>query len=401
MLEWTGERFLPWIEDATIAYEHLHRYAYASQFVAGAVVLDLGSGEGYGASLLARTASAVIGVDVDPESVSHAQRKYTRPNLDFVAASAMQIPFVDPIDVVVCFETLEHIDDQHDLIREAKRLLKPEGLLIISTPDKRTYSDEPHADNPFHTRELYFEEFRELLGTHFNAVRFIGQRVYCNSNMWPIEQSGDNELAEFFIKRTESEFQIFESPDRVPIYYIALASDSDGPLAASRSLLVDSSNEFIRQAKAVETEIRDIVQERQEALAWKQSQIQALEAALGSRDTALEWKQSQIQSLEESNREYQSAVTSFETEWDKAAAYMKSLEESIRQKDEYIGTIEGQLQTKTREADSAAWELVQIKATRGWALLERLRGDTSCLFRLLRSDTVLNSFVLIRSFSLL
>lgn len=217
MLEWTGERFLPWIEDATIAYEHLHRYAYASQFVAGAAVLDLGSGEGYGASLLARTASAVIGVDIDPESVSHAQRRYARPNLDFVDASAVQLPFVDPVDVVVCFETLEHIDNQHDLIREAKRMLKPEGLLIISTPDKRTYSDEPHADNPFHTRELYFEEFQELLGTHFNEVRFIGQRVYCNSNMWPIEQSEDNELAEFFIERTGSEFQISESRDRVPL----------------------------------------------------------------------------------------------------------------------------------------------------------------------------------------
>ena len=377
MLEWTGERFLPWIEDATIAYEHLHRYAYASQFVAGAAVLDLGSGEGYGASLLARTASAVIGVDIDPESVSHAQRRYARANLDFVDASAVQLPFVDPVDVVVCFETLEHIDNQHDLIREAKRMLKPEGLLIISTPDKRTYSDEPHADNPFHTRELYFEEFQELLGTHFNEVRFIGQRVYCNSNMWPIEQSEDNELAEFFIERTGSEFQISESRDRVPLYYIALASASAGPWAANGSLLVDCSNEFIRQAK---DEIRAIVQERQEALAWKHSQVQALEAALGSRDTALEWRESQVQSLEESNRWYQSKVASFETEWEKAAAYMKSLEESIRQKDGYIRTIESQLQTKTREADNAAWELVKIKATRGWALLERLRAIRHAFF---------------------
>ena len=137
MLEWTGERFLPWIEDAAGAYEHLHRYAYATRFVAGKRVLDLGSGEGYGASILARTASSVIGFDVDLETVSHAQRKYSRPNLDFVAASAVQLPSVDPVDVVVCFETLEHIDDQEGLVREAKRILTAEGMLIISTPDKK------------------------------------------------------------------------------------------------------------------------------------------------------------------------------------------------------------------------------------------------------------------------
>ena len=352
MLEWTGERFLPWIEDAAVAYEHLHRYAYATEFVAGKRVIDIGSGEGYGASLLARTASSVIGFDVDLEAVSHAQRKYSRPNLNFVAASAAQLPSVDPVDVVVCFETLEHIDNQEDLVREAKRLLTAEGLLIISTPDKKRYSDEAQYDNPFHTRELYVEEFQELLRESFRAVRLLGQRVYCNSNIWPLEQSEQNEVTEFLIERRESEFQITESKGRVPVYHIALASDSAERLALAGSVLIDRSNEFIRHAKAVEEaagklqeEIQAVVRERQEALDWKETQIRDLEAAAQSKAAALEWRASQVHSLEKENRH-----------------------------------LEEQMEAKTREADEAVWELVTIKSTRGWALLEKLRRIRRGLF---------------------
>src|SRR5438034_11094846 len=68
MLEWTGERYVPWMEGAEIGYEHLHRYAFATQFVRNKRVLDLASGEGYGSNLLAKTAKQVVGVDIDEQT---------------------------------------------------------------------------------------------------------------------------------------------------------------------------------------------------------------------------------------------------------------------------------------------------------------------------------------------
>src|SRR5262249_16953249 len=95
----TGERYLPLLGEpevtfaaCQIAYEHWHRYLYASQFVAGKEVLDVASGEGYGSDLLARAAKHVVGVDADPEAVRHAGSKYLRPNLEFRCGLAEAIP---------------------------------------------------------------------------------------------------------------------------------------------------------------------------------------------------------------------------------------------------------------------------------------------------------------------
>jgi 2-polyprenyl-3-methyl-5-hydroxy-6-metoxy-1,4-benzoquinol methylase len=74
LLEWTGERYLPWLEEAAIGYEHLHRYAYATQFVQNKRVLDLACGEGYGSCFLAKTAESVVGIDIDERAIKHARK---------------------------------------------------------------------------------------------------------------------------------------------------------------------------------------------------------------------------------------------------------------------------------------------------------------------------------------
>src|SRR5437773_11714026 len=112
MLEWTGERFLPWVKESTIAYEHLHRYAYAATLVKNKRVLDLASGEGYGSAMLAAAASSVVGVDIDENSIRHATAKYADANLQFVSGSITKVPITDDhsFDIVVCFEAIEHIE---------------------------------------------------------------------------------------------------------------------------------------------------------------------------------------------------------------------------------------------------------------------------------------------------
>ena len=96
MLEWTGERYLPYIDPSVsgveIHYEHLHRYAFASQFVKGKKVLDLASGEGYGSSILAKDALSVVGIEIDPVAVSHAKNTYEKVNLEFIEGSIPHCP---------------------------------------------------------------------------------------------------------------------------------------------------------------------------------------------------------------------------------------------------------------------------------------------------------------------
>src|SRR5438067_11310347 len=75
LIEWTGERCVPWTDDLQVIYEHYHRYAFAARFAAGKRVLDLASGEGYGSALLAATAERVVGLDIDPATVEHARRR--------------------------------------------------------------------------------------------------------------------------------------------------------------------------------------------------------------------------------------------------------------------------------------------------------------------------------------
>src|SRR5690606_33969585 len=95
-------------------YEHLHRYAFAAQFVSGKKVLDLASGEGYGSYLLAKEANFVVGVDIDENAVKHASQKYQAENLNFVKGSICETPIKGEkeFDVIISFEAIEHIEEQ-------------------------------------------------------------------------------------------------------------------------------------------------------------------------------------------------------------------------------------------------------------------------------------------------
>jgi len=135
-LEFTGERFTPECV-REIWYEHIHRYAFAGELVRGKRVLDAACGEGYGAAQLARTAQSVMAVDISDETISHAQRRYRAENLEFRVADCCKLPFHDDeFECIVSFETLEHLEDQAGLLKEFRRVLAPDGFLLISSPDK-------------------------------------------------------------------------------------------------------------------------------------------------------------------------------------------------------------------------------------------------------------------------
>jgi SAM-dependent methyltransferase/uncharacterized coiled-coil protein SlyX len=248
MLEWTGERYLPYIDPSIcgseIHYEHLHRYAFASQFVNGKKVLDLASGEGYGTFILSQNAQSVVGVEIDPDTVSHAKKTYERENITFIEGSILNIPIVGEklFDVIVCFEAIEHILEQDVLISEIKRLLKEKGLLILSTPNKKIYSDDPKYSNPFHKKELYLPEIEDLLSRSFTNQYIFGQRLILGSSIFPLNHQRQVICREFDIERKENHFSFCEEDLLKPVYFVIIASNSNlNELNQLKSILVDQS----------------------------------------------------------------------------------------------------------------------------------------------------------------
>jgi 2-polyprenyl-3-methyl-5-hydroxy-6-metoxy-1,4-benzoquinol methylase len=223
-LKWTGERLVTSVEDET-AKEHLHRYMLAMKHCQGLVVVDIACGEGYGSAFLASVACTVMGVDIDAEAVKFASKKYKKSNLEYKVGNCSSIPVNSgSVDVVVSFETLEHHDQHAEMLLEVKRVLKPDGLLIVSSPDKTYYSDQRNFKNAFHVKELTNQQFEELIKSHFKSTRFANQRMMYGSLIVPDyeEKTGSFELYEgdyTFLKKKQFE----------PFYNIAFASDGFVP----------------------------------------------------------------------------------------------------------------------------------------------------------------------------
>jgi len=177
-MEFTGERIVPGRTAETLFLEHEQRYVFASRYVAGKVVLDVACGAGVGTSFLRRMgAGRVWGLDIAPDAIAYARARY--PECEFAQSEATSLCLPDcSVDVVVSFETLEHVKDQKRFLRECWRVLRPGGLLICSTPNTTIYRWQ--GGNPFHIRELTLREFADFVSTHFEDLRLFSQdeRLY-------------------------------------------------------------------------------------------------------------------------------------------------------------------------------------------------------------------------------
>ena len=172
-------------------YEHLHRYLWAQPLMAGRRVLDLGSGEGFGAALLADRAASVTGVDIDERTVQHSRANY--PDIEFAVASAIDLSAfaAASFDAVVTFELIEHVADQEQVLAEIARVLAPGGLVVMSTPERQAYSDDRDFVNPYHERELTQDEFTALLRSRFANVSLFAQGAITGSRIEALGEPAD------------------------------------------------------------------------------------------------------------------------------------------------------------------------------------------------------------------
>ena len=358
----TGERYIPGMK-GDMQLEHLHRYAVAAEYVKGKVVLDIACGEGYGSVMLSGTAQRVFGVDISPEAVNHAKNKYKNEKIEFREGSCSEIPLPDrSIDVVISFETIEHHDQHDTMMAEIKRVLKPQGILIISSPDKHNYSDVPAYKNPFHVKELYHDEFKALLEGYFRRVTIHGQRIVYGSSIFAQDRNG--RMITYNLKEMcNSDLHKARSEGLVkPIYFIAIASDSALPEAVGGILEQPVWESEVYQSALAEkdraiTVLQEIISQNTKELrdanagiTQKERQVAGLENELGCRkqalsdikdvivekERALENANTDIANLRAAVAENEQTLADANTAIAENESTITALEETIYQKDAVI-----------------------------------------------------------------
>lgn len=218
----SGERYVPGIEDSQLELEHYQRYYSIRPLVKGKYVLDAACGEGYGTSILADSANNVIGIDISKEAIQRANRSYAnKPNIQFLVENVTELSLpTHSVDVVVSFETIEHISEdlQSLFLQQIARVLKEDGILVMSTPNKAVYTDLYNFHNEYHIKEFYKEEFISYLKHCFKNVLLYDQYFEVASI---IDRPGLQSKTIMYCKGSD-----YQHDGK---YYIALASNSKIP----------------------------------------------------------------------------------------------------------------------------------------------------------------------------
>lgn len=194
----------------TILYdEHIIRYELVKPFVAERVVLDIASGSGYGADILAKAgATKVIGIDADTAAVEQAQKQYGNEYVAFQTGNAEALDLEsNSIEVVTSFETIEHIHNYKKYLQELVRVLTAEGVAFISTPNRDVFGQK----NPFHIKEFTKQEFIDELTQYFKHVTILEQK---------------NGVASV-ISSTEQGKVLVQDNNSEPLYFIAICSQAE------------------------------------------------------------------------------------------------------------------------------------------------------------------------------
>jgi len=320
----SGERFIPREADPfdEIAVEHQQRYQSVKNLVRGKVVLDAGSGEGYGAYSLAESAARVVGIDISREAVDNARATYQRQNLEYQVGSVDALPFEDAsFDVVVSFEVIEHLEEtvQAEFLREARRVLKKDGVLVISTPNKAVYSDSTHQHNRFHKKEFYIDEFESFLRQTFPKISLFGQTWVISS---VLQRSSS--------KRLEN-LKLADKAPLAPKYVVAVC----GSTRSAHS--VDLSSVVADRQGRFESIVNRIVE--------LQEEVEAKNSWVASREQEIERMGARIVELQEEVEAKNSWVASREQEIERMGARILELQDEVARKDSWASSLKEEIES--------------------------------------------------------
>ena len=346
-MEFTGERIVPGSVNADLLNEHLCRYRFAQLLVEDKVVLDIGAGVGYGSKILAEKASAVLAVDLSEEAVRYACEEYAGENIEMVVGDGHGLPLAShSVDVVVSFELIEHLQGQQAHLLEINRVLKPDGLTVISTPNRVFYSQESNQANPFHTHEFDFQEFLTFLKSVFSSVQIYFQNhiagliignptLFQEITAWLQEGVGD-----------------LESTSN---YFVAVCTHGrkNQPRLGNFCLLPSSGN---------------LLRERQQ-------NIQRLEEAVGKRDRALsrlqdEYKQRTRWALQLDGQvaRRDESLMRLQEEFEDRSRWAEELSRQLEEKDKALSKLQSEFEDRTKWALQLDAKLEAIRQSRLYKL---------------------------------
>jgi SAM-dependent methyltransferase len=257
----TGERLVPELQHGELVHaEHLARYRFAAQLAPSRRALDVACGAGYGTAMLADAGAQAVGVDLDEQAIAYARSRHPGP--EFAVADIAELPFEDDaFDLVVSFETIEHVPDPERALAELRRVLAADGLLAISSPNKHQYL----VENEFHEREFTHEEFVELLRGQFSSVSVLLQHNWVTSAVFEPGAAADASGE----RRHEVDlFKVAAVEPGGELYSVALCAGSP-PAAELRSVAVVAT---LDESHALATRLGDA---EQTARHWHDETVEA------------------------------------------------------------------------------------------------------------------------------
>jgi SAM-dependent methyltransferase/peptidoglycan hydrolase CwlO-like protein len=361
LAEFTGERVIPGEVDADLLNEHMARYAFAARLARGKLALDAGCGAGYGAAELARTARLVVAADLAPEAVDFARAHYRLPNLVFERASCTELPHAGgAFELVTAFEVIEHLNDWRRLLLEARRVLAPDGVFLVSTPNKPIYAElrGSAGANPFHVHEFLFEEFRAEVESIFPFVSMFLEHHVEGIMFQP---HGRDSAAD---ARVEAK----ESAPREPHFFLAVCALRERKAERAFVYVPSAANVLLERGRHIAL--------LQSHIALLQRQLAEIEA---DRLRAIEMFGAQKEELERSNRwaeelnlevgERRARVAELQEELGRSNRWAEGLNREIEERRARVAELQAELERSNRwagnlnrESEEKGARIVELQA---------------------------------------
>lgn len=273
-------------------------YRFAKRYVAGKSVINVGSeGVVYGTQLLSETAKCVVGLTDSSEALRLATTVHSAPNTSYREADLPELPYPeDSFDAAIAIAVVENLERPEDFVAELKRVLRQDGILIISTPDKQAYSNDRNYRDLIHRRGMYIPMFREMLEQHFGHVSLYRQGAVAGGLIFPFT----NELVAASVESMQSSSTRTTFGTKPPIthFVVAVCSDSEVPQEdGAPYLLLDLERRIFEEYEEQHEDIRLL---RDEIQQMQDTEVQAfLNALQFHTDAAKRNLRKEFQNLEE------------------------------------------------------------------------------------------------------
>lgn len=371
-MEFTGERVVPGKVPADLYNEHLTRYLFAKELIQpNQIVLDAGCGTGYGTSVISAVSGVeVYGIDIADEAVDYAKAHYESHNCKFVPMDLLDISFSNKqFDAVVSFEVIEHLEHPEKFLQGIKSTMKPNGFLVLSTPNRKMYSDStPDYKNPYHVREYYHDEFAELLQGAFSHVQLYAQDFAQGMVVQGLQDSG----VEYEIAKYRPLAAISENRAEEASFFIAICSDVERSVEP-RCMFPFTSNNILAEKDRYIAALRHEIEAREEATSFLQNElhtqaswIETLQHEVAKRDETSKYLQREVRAKTDWIHALQLEVTKrdettvyLQRESSTKTSWIESLQREVGKRDETTTYLQSQLSTKEEQLNSLQQRVVK------------------------------------------